>query len=92
VLGGPWLLFGNTTGPAGAPGGEGTGAAGKHGTGCFCCTVKPWSVTLTGCPLTVTWPTTTCASAVAVLLLIALVLIVVGASRLVERRYAQVFG
>jgi len=29
---------------------------------------------------------------VAVLLLVALVVIVVGASRLVERRYAQVFG
>jgi hypothetical protein len=29
---------------------------------------------------------------VAVLLLVALVLIVVGASRLAERRYAQVFG
>jgi putative spermidine/putrescine transport system permease protein len=38
---------------------------------------------------TLNWPL---GAAVAVLLLIALVLIVVGASRLVERRYAQVFG
>jgi len=38
---------------------------------------------------TLNWPL---GAAVAVLLLVALVLIVVGASRLVERRYAQVFG
>src|SRR5436190_10170833 len=38
---------------------------------------------------TLNWPL---GAAVAVLLLMALVLIVVGASRLVERRYAQVFG
>ena len=38
---------------------------------------------------TLNWPL---GAAVAVLLLLALVLIVVGASRLVERRYAQVFG
>ena len=31
----------------------------------FCCTVMPWSVMLTGWPLTVTEPTVTCASAVA---------------------------
>jgi putative spermidine/putrescine transport system permease protein len=35
------------------------------------------------------WPL---GAAVAVLLLVALVAIVVGLSRLVERRYAQVFG
>ena len=38
---------------------------------------------------TLNWPL---GAAVAVLLLVALVAIVVGASRLVERRYAQVFG
>ena len=38
---------------------------------------------------TLNWPL---GAAVAVLLLVVLVLIVVGASRLVERRYAQVFG
>jgi putative spermidine/putrescine transport system permease protein len=38
---------------------------------------------------TLNWPL---GATVAVLLLVALVLIVAGASRLVERRYAQVFG
>ena len=38
---------------------------------------------------TLNWPL---GAAIAVLLLVALVLIVAGANRLVERRYAQVFG
>ena len=38
---------------------------------------------------TLNWPL---GAAVAVLLLVALVAIVIGCSRLVERRYAQVFG
>jgi putative spermidine/putrescine transport system permease protein len=38
---------------------------------------------------TLNWPL---GAVVAVLLLVALILIVVGANRLVERRYTQVFG
>src|ERR1700731_2521339 len=62
---------GSPPGRAGGGGGEGTLGAGGglgadgHGTGCLSWTVKPWSLTLTGWPFTVTWPATTCASPLA---------------------------